>query len=772
MKRVFLSYAREDHKLAEMFRRMIDALPDLKVFMDEYSIHPSANWKEKLNKELQETDGFVALVSTFWTDSEWCQYEFSRAHGRGIPIVPVYLSPVPFDDLTIAVKYQGFKCRNGKAITEHPEKEWDSLVNKAVGYLKEAFLPSPASEAPLAVERLVKYAAPGAGSGLQPMVVYHCGIHTGKHPPGKQLAENLEDLLSASGKTEKPVLHDVTKKPGSPAFRQGQTVFVVDSPAANPFARDILLNYQRYMVGTKIHHVTTLDRGIQVQAICVEGKEFCSNRHRIALDDRDFGNGFDDYLVIMRLPGIVLTGDFSEEAARSTVWLVYGTTYRGSFAGASLFSPSNFQLMVDSLSKAHNRPPDAFQAVYKIPHTPELVTQFEELEKPVHFQVLQSLRDRTRGDPVPVGLGAALLQARDRGDYSRIPIGTVHLDLVASCNYNCPGCIEAAVRKKGLYLSYEKVAAILIELSGMKCKDLHFYGGEPTLHPQFLDIAKQASQLDFHPMVVTNGSMLTHQKMFQGLKNLGDRIRVRVSIDAHSQETYVKQHGPKSKKFQFEAIRDATAELARDVPVGISFLVTEENAHELPDAMRFWKGCSVSEFNPRVPMGPHGRWQMTEKRRKTLLKVLRSIKWAEYEPHWAVTPDWLWDWISEGTEPSSVWAFSTCYSAYYRFAISPYNPQGTTPPDDPPNRLTKTSAAWLSLCPYHRYDESFGCPYPDDLAEWCKDQRHHVVRTIDPAWCEKNDKVVCSRVAHNTTVQAEIKRIRFPDRPIVTPKSE
>ena len=115
-------------------------------------------------------------------------------------------------------------------------------------------------------------------------------------------------------------------------------------------AKDGLLKYQRYTGGRKIHHNTTLARGIQVQAIWAGGEALSSNRHPGALDDRSSGDGFDDFVVIMRLPGFVPAGDFSDAAAETTVRPVYGTTYRGSSAGASLFSPGNFEMPVRPVS--------------------------------------------------------------------------------------------------------------------------------------------------------------------------------------------------------------------------------------------------------------------------------------------------------------------------------------------------------------------------------------------------------------------------------------
>lgn len=762
MRSTFLSYSREDNELAGAFAEMIAALPGVKLFKDDRNIRAGDDWTESLRVALGEMDVFVALVSRHWLNSTWCQKEYQEAERRKVTIVPVYLDPVPFDLLPIA-SHQGYKPPERKAISQFVGAERTSQISEAVKFIAGASLVVP-PRPPL--DRLREYLVPGSADERPPLIVHHCGAHSGDQPPGRRLKEALEELRGSESEATLPRLHDVTKAAGPPPYKVGQTVFVIDSPTANPVAKDVLLNYQRYMVGRKIHHTTTLARGIQVQTIWADGKALSSNRHQVALDDRSLSDGFDDYVVIMRLPGIVLAGDFSDAAAETTVWLVYGTTYRGSSAGASLFSPRNFEMLVRRVSSGRDAPPAAFQAIFRVPSTPENVTRYSELGEPIHVEVLQSLRDRVRGEPVPTGLGALVLEARSTSRCSGIPLTSVHMDLVSACNYNCPGCIEAGLREKRWRFSFRKATTILADLRNQKCQNLSLYGGEPTLHPEFVDIVKIASAQGFRPMIVTNGTGLVRAEIFRGLKELGDSVQARVSIDAHSQDTYVKHHGTKSAAFRFDEIRDATLQLAEHVEVGISYLITGDTVGELAAAMEFWKSSAVKTFNPRLPVARGGRWEVPAEQAE-IRQVLLSIPWERYSSDWLVMPDWLLDWIRDGSEPSPVWAFSNCYSAYYRVVISPYRDQ-TLPAIEAPTTLVETDRAWLSLCAYHRYEDAYGCLYPDDLARWCREDRLDFVERIRPALCEKQ-RVVCSRVAHNTTVQAEINALRHPVRRAVAP---
>jgi hypothetical protein len=142
---------------------------------------------------------------------------------------------------------------------------------------------------------------------------------------------------------------------------------------------------------------------------------------------------------------------------------------------------------------------------------------------------------------------------------------------------------------------------------------------------------------------------------------------------------------------------------------------------------------------------------------------LQNIPWAEYPPGWLITPDWLLDWIRDGSKPNPVWAFSTCYSAYYRVGISPFVDAASKTTVDSEG-ITVTEDAWLSFCTYHRYEDRYGNKYPLSLANWCQNgERQDRIALISPHRCETIDRIVCSRVAHNTTVQAEINQLRNPD---------
>ncbi|MFH0782203.1 MAG: radical SAM protein [Pseudomonadota bacterium] len=134
----------------------------------------------------------------------------------------------------------------------------------------------------------------------------------------------------------------------------------------------------------------------------------------------------------------------------------------------------------------------------------------------------------------------------------------VHLDLTNRCNLNCIGCWDRSplVRKSddesflSETLSYELVTQLidnLMELGGMQSLKLSG-GGEPAMHPRFIDILRYIrSKNRFVDIDInTNGTLLT-EKFIETLI-LAEINLLTVSLWAATPETYVLTHPNQSEK--------------------------------------------------------------------------------------------------------------------------------------------------------------------------------------------------------------------------------
>ena len=92
--RLFLSYAREDAKLAERLKATLTSA-GFDVSIDTERILASENFVRRLTEMVRQADGVIALITPFSAASEWCQAELHHAHAVGIRVVPVRIGPVP-----------------------------------------------------------------------------------------------------------------------------------------------------------------------------------------------------------------------------------------------------------------------------------------------------------------------------------------------------------------------------------------------------------------------------------------------------------------------------------------------------------------------------------------------------------------------------------------------------------------------------------------------------------------------------------------------------
>jgi SynChlorMet cassette radical SAM/SPASM protein ScmF len=139
----------------------------------------------------------------------------------------------------------------------------------------------------------------------------------------------------------------------------------------------------------------------------------------------------------------------------------------------------------------------------------------------------------TRCDGIDPGLSPATAPDLPEGVP---PLRTFYLYLTASCNLRCRHCWIAPE-----YTGSKAVAGTSIDLAALKeavkeaktlgLANAKLTGGEPMLHPQFLEIVDMLTSAGLHMNMETNGTLLT-RKMAKYLKDETHVSFISVSIDS------------------------------------------------------------------------------------------------------------------------------------------------------------------------------------------------------------------------------------------------
>ncbi|MFC5583353.1 radical SAM protein [Rhodanobacter terrae] len=149
----------------------------------------------------------------------------------------------------------------------------------------------------------------------------------------------------------------------------------------------------------------------------------------------------------------------------------------------------------------------------------------------------------------------------------------VSIALTNVCDLHCSYCY-APKHKASLHT--DQVLDWLKELDTEGCLGIGFGGGEPTLHPDFLDICKRAAgETQLAVTFTTHGHRLTPQ-LVGSLK--GSIHFARISVDGVGR-TYEEQRGK-----QFASLLRGMESIATLSPFGINVVVNGRTVAEL-DAM-------------------------------------------------------------------------------------------------------------------------------------------------------------------------------------------
>lgn len=118
---------------------------------------------------------------------------------------------------------------------------------------------------------------------------------------------------------------------------------------------------------------------------------------------------------------------------------------------------------------------------------------------------------------------------------------TLTLWITHECNLNCLFCIDSGNKKKRGFMSMEEIDKSLINAKGQGIDTVLIGGGEPTLHPNVIEIAKKSKSYGFYTAITTN---YTNPEIIKKLDGICDTINI--SYYAENQDNIPNQKDFKS----------------------------------------------------------------------------------------------------------------------------------------------------------------------------------------------------------------------------------
>jgi len=183
-----------------------------------------------------------------------------------------------------------------------------------------------------------------------------------------------------------------------------------------------------------------------------------------------------------------------------------------------------------------------------------------------------------------------------------------HITIANACNLSCPFCAFAENPSIGEHMPYDKFLLIAEQLETLRIKgrkiDTIRLGGnkEGLLHPNFSDMVSCLDVEGFKTRLVTNGVLMTSKTAKALVEHC---CHVRISITGITNEVYHHFQGSKraNSNVIFNTVVNNVVELVKlrnslnsSCYIDVGFICTELSAHQIGDAIHFWKKKGVDRI--------------------------------------------------------------------------------------------------------------------------------------------------------------------------------
>jgi radical SAM protein with 4Fe4S-binding SPASM domain len=199
----------------------------------------------------------------------------------------------------------------------------------------------------------------------------------------------------------------------------------------------------------------------------------------------------------------------------------------------------------------------------------------------------------------------------------------IQIDLEAYCPHSCEFCSYRNVNWQDHGMEFEepskrsKSTGLPKEIALRLPREMHEAGipsieltggGEPIVYPYIREFLEELGKYPIELALVTNGASLTPQ-IQELMKNLK---WIRFSVDAVTPEAHALVHRVPKPVFGtvMKHIKEVVDRKYEDCKVGISFVITKHNYHEIEQAAAMYKDLGVDSVRYTFTYDPEGMGTM------------------------------------------------------------------------------------------------------------------------------------------------------------------
>lgn len=189
------------------------------------------------------------------------------------------------------------------------------------------------------------------------------------------------------------------------------------------------------------------------------------------------------------------------------------------------------------------------------------------------------------------------------GDPKTYYPSVISIELTNKCNIKCIYCYGYYHPHNKDIIEFDKLEEMLKFFHTNGSSIIEFTGGEPLLHPRFIEVCELA--LVYFPSItiLSNGALFT-EGHFEIINNNINRISLQISIDGITEQTNHLVRGvPNTWLRTFNTIKRL---IGMNAVVRIVYMLTKINAHEVKAACELMRSLGVKNgfsINPAMNIG-------------------------------------------------------------------------------------------------------------------------------------------------------------------------
>jgi len=200
------------------------------------------------------------------------------------------------------------------------------------------------------------------------------------------------------------------------------------------------------------------------------------------------------------------------------------------------------------------------------------------------------------------------------------------IEITEACNLRCPTCFaDSDVGRYSPLDEVERMLDTVVENEGY-ADVVQISGGEPTIHPQILDIVAMAKQKRIKALMInTNGVRIARDEEFvRALSQFKGNFEIYLQFDGFRQSTYEELRGLDLREVKERAIANLTK---YEIPINLTATIKRGcNEDEIGEIVKFGVAQKMVRgvtFQPVTNVGRHDGFDPND--RTTVPDVIHAI---------------------------------------------------------------------------------------------------------------------------------------------------